>query len=392
MKVSKMTAWQEFRSYCREMFSAAVEACEPKKLVEGFLKNYDISAFDKIYVVGWGKASAGMALGAESVLGRGIHKGMVLSGEDREGQIRIRSVPHPFPTEGTIELTGRVKAIVEAVNEDDLLISLVSGGGSAMLCDPTLTLGDLNDSISELMNAGAEIAEINAFRRSVSNVKGGRLGSNCRGHILNLVISDVIEGGLWDVASGPTVADESNIAGYDVGKRYGLSENVLASVLDFRPYIEAESYILADNSTAVQAAFECGRTLGLEVFARGESYTGPAQDVGLMLASEAAGREIYISGGESTVNIKGNGTGGRSQHLCLSLHDESVDCFSSGTDGIDGSSNAAGAFMDEGSRAEDWKRFYDSFDSASFFKRSNSQLITGPTGTNVCDLTILRRC
>jgi glycerate-2-kinase len=124
---------------------------------------------------------------------------------------------------------------------------------------------------------------------------------------------------------------------------------------------------------------------------RKNPYIGEAEAVGMMLLEEVGEHEYYLAGGESTVTVRGEGTGGRSQHLCLSLHDEPCDCFSAGTDGLDGSSDAAGAFLDADSRGDDWRDYFEAADSATFFARSRSQLITGATGTNVCDITILKK-
>jgi glycerate-2-kinase len=333
-----------------------------------------------------------MALGAEAVLGDRVTEGLVLGLEDRSGRIEVRSVPHPYADSKTVELTEQVEELVGKVGEDDVLVCLVSGGGSAMLCDPVVPVHDLNTSIKKMMEAGADIGELNAFRRSVSNVKGGRLGEMCDGHIINLIISDVIGNSLYDIASGPTVEDTSGLSGRTVAEKYGFGEAVLEALDDTRPSLKSESHILADNGTAVRAAAEHGASLGLDIAVREEPYTGEAADVALQLFSEAPEKSYYLAGGESTVRVTNpEGIGGRSQHLCLALHDQPCYCFSAGTDGVDGNSTAAGAFLDEDSRAPDWKDFFDRLDSASFFARSNSQLKTGPTGTNVCDITIIRK-
>jgi glycerate-2-kinase len=375
-----------------EMYRAALEACEPYRLVKGYLDRHDLEGYGGVYVTGWGKCSARMALGAEAVLGDRVTEGLVLGLEDRSGRIDVRSVPHPYADSRTVELTENVEELVGKVGEDDVLVCLVSGGGSAMLCDPVVPVHNLNASIKTMMEAGADIGELNAFRRSVSNVKGGRLGGLCKGHILNLIISDVIGNSLFDIASGPTVEDTSGLSGRTVAEKYGLNEEILDALDDTRPSIENESHILADNSTAVRAAAEHGASLGLDIEVRNKPYTGEASDVAMQLLSEAPEGAYYIAGGEATVKVTNpDGVGGRSQHLCLSLHDHPCYCFSAGTDGVDGNSTAAGAYLDENSRASDWKDFLERFDSASFFARSNSQLKTGPTGTNVCDITIIKK-
>jgi glycerate-2-kinase len=385
-----MNDWQQWRSDVENIFKNVLEACNPLRLTNDFIKDSDFSHYNNIYVVGWGKASALMAVGLEITMGKKITDSLVLSIEDRDGYIKIRKVPHPLPDESTLAFTKELEGIVKKLDRKDLLICLVSGGGSAMLCDPTVPLDQYNSYMHTLMNAGAEIRELNAFRRSISNVKGGKLGAMCKGQILNLLINDVIEGGLWDIASGPTVEDKSGIAGIEVAKKYGLPISVLNDLDDDRPRLYADSYVLADNRKAVETAHQAGRALGIRTYPRSRSYTGPAGIAAKKLLKEAQGHDFYIAGGESTVEVKGDGLGGRNQHLCLTLHDDPCDCVSAGTDGIDGNSDAAGAFMDEGSRAPDWKDFYGRYDSASFFKRSNSQLITGLTGTNVCDITIIR--
>ena len=304
------------------VFGAALHACEPDRLVAEFGRGYDFGSYDKIFVVGWGKAAGQMVVGIERVPGLDVAGSLVLSTEDRDGRVNVRAASHPFSVERNVVLTHELESIVLQAGEDDLLVCLCSGGGSSMLCDPVLPLDDYNNANRKLMNAGADILELNAFRRSVSRVKGGKLGAMCKGSILNLAISDVVVGGLWDIASGPTVTDKSRITGHSVASRYGLSDEIMDRINDERIDVESESHLLADNGTAVAAAFGKAEELGLDIGFRKNPYIGEAEAVGRMLLEEAGEHEYYLAGGESTVTVKGEGTGGRSQHLCLSLHDE----------------------------------------------------------------------
>jgi len=380
-----------WRGDVESVFRAALHACEPDRLAAEFARGYDFDRFEAVYVIGWGKAAARMAVGIERVPGLDIAGSLVLSTENRDGRINVRAASHPFAEQRNVVLTHEIQDLVLNVREDDLLVCLCSGGGSAMLCDPVVPLDEYNDAVRRMMRAGADIRELNAFRRAADRVKGGRLGAMCKGDILNLVVSDVIDGGLWDVASGPTVTDESGLDGAGIAGKYGLSETLRTRLLKKRPVFDAESHILADNRTAVLAALGKADALGLDISIRDRPYTGEAAAVGELLLEEAGEHEYYLAGGEATVTVSGDGVGGRNQHLCLGLHEASCDCFSAGTDGMDGTSKAAGAFLDDRSRADDWKDFYDNADSATFFARSNSQLITGATGTNVCDITILKK-
>ena len=433
-----------------EIFNAALAAVDPYHAVIRsitFEKNclhaagaaYELDAFSRLLVVGAGKATARMALAIEDVLGDRITEGLIVVKEGHAAPLKtIKQVEasHPVPNEAGVEGTKRIAELVRVADEKTLVICLLSGGASALLVAPmnSLTLNDKQEVTSLLLRAGASIEELNAVRKHLSAVKGGRFAkAACPAQVVTLVLSDVIGDRLDVIASGPTARDSTTFAdALAVIEKYRLKKKIPMRVLSFlergldgrEPETvksgdsclhKTRNVIIGGITQALSAANEKARQLGFAPEVITAELQGEARDAARFLASAAhrahdaqrpGERRCLLSGGETTVTVKGQGKGGRNQELALAFALEiegleGVSLLSAGTDGTDGPTDAAGATVDgsTASRARalgiDPVHYLDYNDSYSFFKRldelseNKSHVITGPTGTNVMDLQIM---
>ncbi len=305
----------------------------------------------------------------------------------------------------------------------------MSGGGSALFVSPCegITLKEKQHITDLLMKAGADITDLNAVRKHLSKVKGGRLAEIAwPSKVISLMISDVIGDKLDVIASGPTAPDSSTYKdALGVINKYGLSESAPPRVMDLLnsgaggkvndtpkeqdPVFEkVQNIIIGSNGIAIEAAKNEAEVLGLQTEILSTEIAGDAGVVGKWLAEKAKGRKAqrhkgskcYISGGETTVRVKGKGKGGRNMELALSFAieiegDEGITLLSAGTDGTDGPTDAAGAVVDGETISEARKlgldpgEYLTNNDSYNFFKKIDALLITGPTGTNVMDVQIM---
>lgn len=433
-----------------QIFKAALAAADPchavlkaVKLEDGRLHvastAYDLAAYDRIVVVGAGKATARMALAIEELLGRRISKGLVIVKQGHKAPLRVIEqveASHPLPDENGMEGTRRMMNMLHAADDRTLAICLFSGGASALLVAPAdgLTLRDKQQVTGLLLNAGASIDELNAVRKHLSVVKGGRVAQAAfPAQVVTLLLSDVIGDRLDVIASGPTVSDGSTFAdAWAVIEKYGLQEKIPVRT---REYLlrgmagqEAETVkrgdpcferthntIVCGIGIALAAAAEKARQLGFEAEIASAELQGEAraaahqlaQCAGAKLAGMQAGeRCCLLYGGETTVTVRGSGKGGRNQELALAFALEAegvagVSLLSAGTDGTDGPTDAAGAMVDGETAA--WARrlgldpaaYLENNDSYNFFHRldeltgGHSHIKTGPTGTNVMDMQIV---
>jgi hydroxypyruvate reductase len=396
--------------------------------------SFDLALFEHIYVIGAGKASADMAAGLESVLGHRITEGAVTVkyGHIRElGRVRLTEAGHPLPDENGVKGATRIMGIAEKAGESDLVICLLSGGGSALLPLPAepLSLSDKQQTVQALLDCGARINEINAIRKHLSAIKGGRLsGKAAPAVIITLIVSDVVGDPPDVIASGPTVGDTSTFSQcLEVIASYGIRERLPKKVVDFlergasgripeTPKAEdpvfgkVHNYIIADGRTALFRAREAASALGYNTLLLSSTIEGDTREAARFhtaLAKEIrrSGNPVeapacLLSGGETTMVVAGPGKGGRNQEFALvsafeiSGEEETV-VLSGGTDGTDGPTDAAGAVVD-GSTMESARLaglaprdYLDSNDSYNFFKQTGDLLITGPTGTNVMDLRVI---
>jgi len=424
------------------IFKAGIDAVNPYRLVlqslkvEGNILNikdvsYDLNQFNNILVIGGGKATAPMAQAVENILGDRIGKGCIVVKYGHTSPLKkIRQIEagHPLPDEAGVKGTEEILRLLEGADEKTLVICLLSGGGSALLVSPSegITLNDKIETTRLLLSAGADIEGLNTVRKHLSKVKGGRLSEiSYPATLITLMLSDVIGDRLDVIASGPTVPDNSTFKdAMDVIKKYNLVDKLPANVMillkqglrgDIKDtpkegLIKDRTFIIGNLKHALIAAKEKAVSMGYETEIISSELQGEARDVGRWLAGRAKelrGARCLISGGETTVTVKENGEGGRNQELALSFAIEieglkGITMLSAGTDGTDGPTDAAGAIVDGEtvSKAKtlglDPERYLNTNDSYNFFKRLDSltgerfHVITGPTGTNVMDMQIIK--
>jgi hydroxypyruvate reductase len=408
------------RALLRRMFDAAIEAAQPARIVPPHLPQ---PPKGRLVVIGAGKASAAMARTVEERW-PGDLSGLVVT---RYGhavpcrRIGIVEAAHPVPDAAGLAAARRMLDLVRGLTADDLVLCLVSGGGSALLPLPLdgLTLQHKQAVNRALLTSGASITEMNCVRRHLSAIKGGRLAAACHpARVLTLAISDVPGDDPVDIASGPTVADPTTCAdALAIVGRYGIElppavREVLESgrgesVKPGDPRLaRAEMRLVATPQRALEAAAAVARGAGVTPLLLGDAIEGEAREVGKAMAGVArsvarhgqplAAPCVLLSGGETTVTVRGGGRGGRNVEFLLSLA-LSLDGLASAwaiagdTDGVDGAEEVAGAIVAPdtlararriGLRAAD--RLADN-DGHAFFEALGDQVVTGPTLTNVND-------
>lgn len=384
-------------------------------------KRYPLSAFDRIQVVGAGKASAAMAQALEKVLGRRIAGGSINVPDGtttRLRRIELHPSGHPIPDERGLEGARRILDLARAAGPRDLLICVVSGGASALLPAPAppLTLAEKQAITRQLLASGATIHEMNTVRKHLSLIKGGQLASLAQpGTVVTLLLSDVVGDDPEVIGSGPTVSDPSTCAqAVHILEKYGIA--IPAEALHETPkpgdpsLARTNQVLVGSNRQAIDAAAQCARELGYRTAVLSTSIQGETRDIASMHAAIAreilsSGRPLrrpacLLSGGETTVTVRGKGLGGRNQEFVLAAilaleGTGPVTVLSAGTDGIDGPTDAAGAIADSGTLARasglglDARRYLESNDSYRFFEPLKALLKTGPTGTNVMDVRVL---
>jgi glycerate 2-kinase len=428
------------RSDALRIFYSALRASDPKEAVlrhvrvsDGVLfagkRRYRLEAFRNIYLTGAGKASARMAVAVERLLGKRITGGLLNVKHGHVAKlrrIRLNECGHPVPDEAGVQGAQEIGNIAAKAGEDDLLICLISGGGSALLPFPAqpVTLAEKQDTTQLLLRSGANIHEINTVRKHISSIKGGQLAALAwPAQVLSLILSDVIGDDLDVIGSGPTAPDSSTfLDALAVLEKFGLtnlvpppvSERIRAGVAGEIPETpksleRVQNLIVGSNQLALDAAAGAARGLGYRPLILSSFIEGETRDVAKVHAAIAkevlsSGRPVkrpacVISGGETTVTIKGNGLGGRNQEFALAAAMDiaaisGVLMLSGGTDGSDGPTNAAGALCDGTTIARAEKLglnaadFLARNDSYHFFEPLGDLIRTGPTGTNVMDVRL----
>jgi len=415
---------QDPRALLRRLFDAAIEAAQPAHCVPPHLPP---APKGRLIVIGAGKASAEMARAVEEHW-RGELSGVVVT---RYGyavpcrRIEIVEAAHPVPDEAGLKAAQRLLRLVSGLTADDLVLCLISGGGSALLPLPIdgLTLEHKQRLNRELLKSGASINEMNCVRRHLSAIKGGRLAAACHpARLLTLAISDVPGDDPINIASGPTVADPTTCDdALGIVRRYGISlppevREVLESgrgesVKPGDPRLaKAEIRLIATPQMALVAAAKVAQGAGMPTLLLGDSIEGEARDVGKVMAGIAKsvvqhGQPVkppcvLLSGGETTVTVRGKGRGGRNVEFLLSLAVALGDvpgvwAIAGDTDGVDGAEEVAGAIVTPDTIARAWSRGIRPADRLAdndghgFFELLGDQVITGPTRTNVNDFRAL---
>lgn len=408
------------RDLLAKMFAAAVNAAQPEHCLPPFLPE---PPRGRTIVIGAGKASAAMAQALERHW-PGELAGLVVT---RYGyavpcqRIEIVEAAHPVPDAAGLAAAGRLLDTVRGLTPDDLVICLISGGGSSLLPLPGhgVSLEDKQAINRALLTSGATIAEMNCVRRHLSAIKGGRLAAACHpARVVNLLISDVPGDNPMDIASGPTVADPTTCAdALEIVRRYGIALPAGARRLlesgagetvkpDDERLARVSTHLVATPQMALEAAATVAAAAGLPALILGDSIEGEARDVGKVMAGialqvkhrgqPAAVPCVLLSGGETTVTVRGQGRGGRNVEFLLSLAvalngAPGIHAVAGDTDGVDGQEEIAGAFITPDTLARAWaagirpRDRLDDNDGHGFFEALGDALITGPTLTNVND-------
>jgi hydroxypyruvate reductase len=435
----------ELKQHARSIFEAGVKAADAAAAVRRQVKlsndrfeagghSHDLSGRDGIYVAGAGKVAARMAEPIEEILGDRLTAGVV-NVKHSHGRplrlIKINEAGHPVPDEAGVRGAREIVQLLGKVGEGDLVICLFSGGGSALLPYPAegVTLRDKQETTRLLLECGATIKEINVVRKHLSRVKGGKLARLAApATVISLILSDVVGDELSSIASGPTAPDDTTYADcIAIVKKYGIETRLPTTValllqkgargeVEETPkagdpaFSRTRNVIVGNNMLAINAAREKAGELGYRTFVLSSSIEGESRDVAKAHAAVAkeilsSGRPVsrpacVISGGETTVRVRGRGLGGRNQELALAAATE-IDgvegavILSGATDGTDGPTDAAGAIVDgtTATRARtlgmEPRSFLDENDSYHFFQALGDLLHTGPTHTNVMDLHLI---
>jgi glycerate 2-kinase len=408
------------RPLLRSMFEAAVAAAQPALCLPPHLPP---PPKGRTIVIGAGKASAAMARALEDHWPEPL-EGLVITRYGYEvpcQRVEIVQAAHPVPDAAGLQATERMRALVSGLTPDDLVIALISGGGSSLLVapGPGLSLVDKQAVNAALLKSGASISEMNCVRRHLSSIKGGRLAVACHpARLVTLLISDVPGDNPIDIASGPTVADPSTCAdALDIVRRYRIEVPVAVMALleseaaeSVKPgdprLINTQTHTITAPQMALEAAAQVARAAGITPYILGDSLEGEARDIGKALAGITRQVALHgqpfktpcvlLSGGETTVTIKGSGRGGRNVEFLLSLAVAlnglpGVHAMAGDTDGVDGAEEIAGACITPDTLARAWslginaRTSLDNNDGHGFFQALGDSVITGPTLTNVND-------
>ena len=408
------------RALLRLMFDAAIASAQPALCLPPHLP---LPPKGRTIVIGAGKASAAMARALEDHW-PGPLEGLVVTRHGYEvpcERIEIAQAAHPVPDEAGLAASRRIADKVMGLTEDDLVIALISGGGSALLVAPApgLTLDDKRTVNAALLASGATISEMNCVRRHLSALKGGRLGALCHpARVVTLLISDVPGDDPRDIASGPTVADPTTCAdALAIIDRYGMAvPDAVRRVLEsgdgesVKPgdprLARGELRMITAPQVALEAAAQVARDAGIAAHILGDSLEGEARDLGKAMAGiarQVATRGqpfeppcVLLSGGETTVTVRGAGRGGRNVEFLLSLAVAldglpGVHAIAGDTDGVDGAEDIAGAHVTPDTLARAWaagiapRASLDANDGHGFFRALGDSVVTGPTLTNVND-------
>lgn len=427
------------------ILNAAIDAVKPSKLIKNQImlkdnilqikkQQTDLSQFENIYVIGAGKASAFMAQSLEDILQNRVTSGAVVVKYDHGApcqKVKIFEGGHPIIDENSLTGTAQILNLVKQAGEMDLVLCLISGGGSALLekLPEGILLPDLQKTFNLLLGCGAAIEEINIVRKHLSLVKGGQLArAIAPATCMTLIISDVIGDPIESIASGPTAADPTTFQDtWQAIEKYGLAKQLPEAIRNYlqrgeegkipetlKPgdsiFNKTENIVLGNNFLALQIAEKTAKELGYNTIILTSQIQGEAREIGKAAAgliSEvlASGHPVqrpacFLIGGETTVTLRGEGKGGRNQELVLSalislknvtkpyIH------ISCGTDGTDGPTDAAGGIITH----EMWKKakslnlkpreYLDRNDAYHFLEKINCLIKTGPTGTNVMDIIL----
>lgn len=427
------------------IFRAGLSAVEPGaaikrccrldgELLEVGEKTYDLQSFKRIVVLGAGKAGASMAAAIEELLGNRISEGLVVVKYDHVEpleKIKLVEAAHPVPDEAGVQGATELLQLAESCDAGCLVISLISGGGSALLAAPAegIAFHEKQQLTQVLLDCGATIHEMNTIRKHLSRVKGGGLAKAVfPATLVNLILSDVVGDDLDSIASGPCVPDSTTFDDCQrILEKYEIQERVPQSIFKFieagcrgevpetpksglEIFEKTSNVVIGCNYDALSTAKQKGEALGYNSLLLSSMIEGETKDVAALhmaIAKEVVSHDqplarpaCILSGGETTVTIRGSGKGGRSQEFALAClfnlpEAEDIVLLCAGTDGTDGPTDAAGAMVDSSTmkRSEGLgllpQKYLENNDSYNFFSPLGDLYKTGPTHTNVMDLRII---
>jgi len=430
------------RAVVQKLQRAALDAVDPMTAMERHVRRdgnallvdgrrYELDDWQRVFVVGGGKAAVPMGTAMADILGERLDRCVLVTkyghGGDMDSvssafdlsdsHVQVVEAGHPVPDGNSVRGAEAVADLVSGATAEDLVICLISGGGSALLTlpVPSLTLGDLQTATDALLRSGATIDEMNAVRKHLSRIKGGNLARLAApANVITFVLSDVVGDPLDVIASGPTVPDTTTVAdARAVLERYDIQDDDIWSSLQETPkpgdaiFDQVQHVIIGSNRQAAAAAVEEARELGFQALLLSTYVEGEAREVAKVAAGLAKGVQTHgdplsppaclVWGGETTVTVRGEGKGGRNQELALSAALalegwEQVLIGALATDGTDGPTDAAGAVVtgDTVRRADELglnpRAALEANDSYHFFEALDDLIRTGPTGTNVNDL------
>ncbi|MEA3373505.1 MAG: DUF4147 domain-containing protein [Campylobacterota bacterium] len=424
------------REDIRSIFNEALDAIRPANLIHNSCRLegdtlhildhcYDLSRYKRIFLFGSGKAAWPMAEAVEALLGDRIENGLIVVpvniGKLQYTEVLVGS--HPIPSHQSLEAAHQLINRLSQCQEEDLFIYLLSGGSSALIEAPItpITLDELQTLTQALLTHHYTIQEINTIRKHISAIKGGRMGALSKAKGIVLVVSDVIGDDLEAIGSGPLYYDTTTFeeakALLSAKSLFKTLPSSVQSVINQgcngmikespkEPSKYLDHHIIGTNSTALKAAEKKAKQLGYHTRLSSKLLEGDADSIGRELIHHIRNQpddsesHSLIYGGETTVDVKGDGKGGRNQQLCLSAlsqlnSDDTITLLSAGTDGVDGNSDAAGAIIDRQSLENTRKAglsiddYLSNNDAYHFFKQTGDLILTGPTGTNVMDITII---
>jgi glycerate-2-kinase len=437
---------QRLRLDALDIMEVAVKAVDPGEAIRRSFRvrgthlsiqgaEWDLDKFEGIHIIGGGKACGAMVEAVEEILGDRISSGTVnvLKGTELRydlDTVSLNGASHPIPNMEGVAGVQRMMETLDSVGVSDLVIVLISGGGSSLLPYPAedISLENIQYITQKLLMSGATIGELNAVRKHLSAVKGGQLAQRCQGTmVISLILSDVVGDPLDIIASGPTAPDETTygdakavLERFDLwedsprivrkrlcdGSRGKIPETPKPGDPIFR---RVQNFVIGSNLVAARAAMRRARELGYNAELVSTAIEGEAREVGRVFAEAAFAVSRYgtpvqapavlIAGGETTVSVRGGGVGGRNMEVALAAS-EGIEGMASviaalATDGIDGPTVSAGAIVDGSTlvraraRGLDPSKYLSENDSYTFFQSMGDAFITGPTGTNVNDLTFI---
>lgn len=401
------------RKDAETIIADSIREVQPDSAVIRALKEMTLTG--KIKLVAAGKAAWQMAKAASNYLGERLEQGIVITkyGHVRGELPRIRccEAGHPVPDEGSFDAARKALALTENLTKDDTVLFLLSGGGSALFELPLIPAEELQDVTRQLLACGADIVEINTLRKRLSAVKGGRFAQHCApAKVFSIILSDILGDPPDMIASGPTCPDSSTCAdAMEIVRRYDLSLNEetrrLLTVETPKTLANARWMITGSVRELCDAAARSCRKLGYEPFFLTDRLCCQAREAGSVMASilrthAGDGKKLaFLAGGETVVRLTGSGKGGRNQELALAAAEgisglSNAALFSVGSDGTDGPTDAAGGFVDGATRQRLLEEGIHidqvllNNDAYHALQRTDGLIFTGPTGTNVNDVTV----